>query len=325
MKFRTELQLSKSLVHISHQDTIFMMGSCFSENLGELLSNAKFKTSINPFGIIYDPISIFKVLNWSIDQTTNQFSILERGGAYYSFETHSKLYESDKNSLINTLNNVIKNTHNQILNTNIFFITLGTSFVYKYKETEQYVANCHKQDAKLFDKVGLSPDEILVSFAVFYKQIKALNPSIQIVFTLSPVRHIKDGIEENQLSKSILRYCIAEFCKEKDVCYFPAYELVMDDLRDYRFYKEDLIHPNEQAIQYIWEKFSAYYFHSDTIMLNRIISKTLQNIAHKPFNVNGEAYKVHLQQTLIELQNLPSYVDVTDEILKVNELLSSLK
>ncbi len=325
MEFRTELVLDRSELSIAYNDAILLIGSCFSENLGNKLLANKFKTVINPLGTLYDPISIFRVLNAAISNDSYQFNTLERTGAWYAYETHSEIYSNTEQELLALLHQKQREINGLLKQSKYLFITLGTSFVYKLLEKDLLVANCHKQPAAQFQKILLEPSDIQTSFAEFHKNVTRLNSELKLVFTLSPVRHIKDGIENNQISKSILRYCIAKFCEYPNIHYFPSYEFVLDDLRDYRFFKEDLIHPNDLATNYIWEKFSNQYFDKPTYELLDKWQKAKRNMDHKPFNEQSSDYQKHLQSTIQQLENLLPHLDVLQEInnlkLRLNKSL----
>lgn len=322
MKFRTELQVEAAMQKISHKDEILLVGSCFSENLGALLSDHKFKAYSNPMGTLYDPISIFRMLQYALEPQRQQFHYIQREETWYAFETHSEIYDNDRNSLEHLLKEKLEVVRSQVLSSKFLFITLGSAWVYKLVEQDLIVANCHKQNASYFQKQLLSYEQIMLVFKDFYETLRIHHPQLEIVFTLSPVRHIKDGIENNHISKSLLRYCISRFQDKVGVSYFPSYELVMDDLRDYRFYKEDLIHPNESAVRYIWEKFSDTYFDKDTLILLHTWQKVKQSLNHKAHNPQSEAYQKHLRSTLEQLQNLSVQLDVIQEIQQLQSILN---
>lgn len=322
MKFRTELHIDNKTLKISHRDDILLVGSCFSENLGGLLSDHKFKAYSNPMGTLYDPISIFRILKYALEPDMQSFNYIQRDEIWYAFETHSEIHSDERFSLEELLKKKLQDLKKQILSSSFVFITLGSAWIYKFIEGDVIVANCHKQPAIQFNKQLLELDQITTAFEDFYKILRLHHPNLEIVFTLSPVRHIKDGIENNQVSKSLLRYCISRFVREPGVSYFPSYELVLDDLRDYRFYQEDLIHPNELAVKYIWERFSETYFDSSTLGLLNTWHKVRQSISHRPHNIHSEAYQKHLRNTLVQLQNLSPQLDVINEIQQIQSILN---
>lgn len=325
MEFRTELVIDRSELSIAYNDAILLIGSCFSENLGNKLLLNKFHAVINPFGTLYDPISIFRVLNAAIHNDSYPFNTLERSGAYYAYETHSEFFSNTEHELLELLHQKQKEVNGLLKKSKYLFITLGTSFVYKLISKGLLVANCQKMPATQFQKLLLEPEHLIKAFSEFHTNMSDFNQDLKIVFTLSPVRHIKDGIENNQISKSILRYCISKFCEYPNVHYFPSYEFVLDDLRDYRFFKEDLIHPNDLATNYIWEKFCNHYFDKPTHELLDKWQKTKRNIDHKPFNEQSTEYQKHLLSTIQQLENLLPHLDVLQEIhglkLRLNKSL----
>ncbi|MCA0429112.1 MAG: GSCFA domain-containing protein [Bacteroidetes bacterium] len=283
MKFHLNYQPNKAKFDISHKSNLTFIGSCFSENISNLLKNDGFNIYSNPFGITYNPISIFEQLNL-LNETqlfTRDFFI-ENNGMFYSYFSHSCIYEKSEEKLIETLNNLKSTFIEKLHQTDYLFITLGSA--YYYTLNNKVVANCHKQPNTNFEKYifKLSDSEFINN--VIQALVK-VNPKIKLIFTVSPVIHIKDGIEENYLSKSTLRLLIEQICSEFNQCfYFPAYELVNADLRDYRFYKEDLAHPNQMAIEYIYSKFKYCYFNEETIKISNEINNFSKLCSHKILN-----------------------------------------
>ena len=274
---------NKAEFNISHKNNLVFIGSCFSDNISELLKLDGFNVYSNPFGITYNPISIFEQLNLLTkkQQFTSDFFI-ESNGLFYSYFSHSSIHENSKEKLIETLNKIKSTFIEKLVQTDYLFITLGSA--YYYTLNNKVVANCHKQPNTSFEKNIFK----LSDFDFIKNVIQALvkvNPKIKLIFTVSPVIHIKDGIEENFLSKSTLRLFIEQICNEFNHCYyFPAFELVNSDLRDYRFYKEDLAHPNQLAIDYIYSKFKHCYFNEETIKISNEINNFSKLCAHKILN-----------------------------------------
>ncbi len=289
MKFRTELNIPTSSFSINHQDKIFSIGSCFAENIGAKLAYYKFNIAVNPFGILFNPISIEKALSFILQETPPNELHFVQNELWHSLDFHSQIAASSPNDLLDKLYQIKANAKEHIESSSFLFITLGTAFAYKYKNTNQYVANCQKIAAQHFQKELLSINEIETSLHRIVALIKSQTQVKKIIFSISPVRHIKDGIIENNLSKAHLISALHAI-KDDVVQYFPAYEFLMDDLRDYRFYDNDLLHPNSQAIQYIWEKFSAAYFSEETINLNQNIGIIQQGLLHKPFHPEGKDF-----------------------------------
>jgi hypothetical protein len=279
MEFRKTIQISKPSFQITHQDGILLMGSCFTENIGERLKYYGFNVIINPFGIIYNPVSIFRNLG-SITRRKHytENDLLMRNELHISLDHHGKYSDTDKERLLNAINSEIELTNKSLSACKCIIFTLGTSFVYHHMGTGRIAANCHKLPNTRFERHLLSINEIKTAFV----SIKSdLNDKI-ILFTVSPVRHWKDGAVQNQRSKSILIESIHEIIEENDNCYyFPAYEIMMDELRDYRFYDEDMLHPNKTAVNYIWERFSQTYFEETTQEILTKIHKLRLMLQHR--------------------------------------------
>lgn len=254
MQFKTTLTKVPQSFNLDYQQQILMIGSCFAANIGALLQENYFRVKVNPYGIIYNPLSLANSLHEIVAQkqyTNNDLFFYNE--LYASFNHHGKFKHTSNNILLDIINkNIIE--HNEYLkNTDILFCTFGTAFVYEHQEKQQIVANCHKLPSQTFNKRLLSSNEIVAIYVTLIMQLKDINPNIKIVFTVSPVRHIKDGLINNNRSKAVLLTAVHELVEQLDCCYyFPAYELLIDDLRDYRFYDNDLVHPNEMAVQYIW-------------------------------------------------------------------------
>ncbi len=247
MVFRTEINLNKSTLILNYNSNILMIGSCFSENIGKKLENLHFNANINPFGTIYNVVSIYNVLHQAALKKLITVEELDYNANVYSHsDFHSSFNNSDPNATVRNINSTIERLHDQLVNIDITYITLGTSWVYKRKDKNEIAANCHKRPQHFFEKDLLTLDETLESLTKIVDTLHAINPHNQIVLTISPVRHIKDGIVYNQVSKAILLQAAYTLSQVGVVHYFPSYEMMMDDLRDYRFYKADLIHPSDK-------------------------------------------------------------------------------
>jgi hypothetical protein len=316
MVFRTEINLNKSAISINYKNKILLLGSCFSENIGNKLENLHFKATINPFGTIYNAVSIFKVLERAAVKKLISAEELDCGNKLYSHsDFHSSFNSEDTNNTVYRINQTIADMHDQLTKTDITFITLGTSWVYKKIEGSCIVSNCHKRPQHLFEKHLLSINETQEYLNKIVATLQAINPYNKIIFTISPVRHIKDGIVENQVSKAILVQAVYSLCQNKSAHYFPSYEVMMDDLRDYRFYTVDLIHPTDQAISYIWEKFENYYFEEETINLIEKIDKINIFLKHRPMFVD-EKYRLHYQKIENEIAEIEQKTGLSINIEK---------
>ena len=257
MKWHTELIPEKLNNPISYKDKIMALGSCFVENIGQKLTDLKYKVQVNPFGIQYNPISIANSLNRLMAGNILESSeLFNHEGLWHSFMHHSDYSNIDKEICLEHINREFEKARVHLQNAESLMITLGTAWVYEYSLNKMIVNNCHKLPASNFKRYRLEVDEIVSQLSNTFMELIKFNPNLRILITVSPIRHLKDGFHENQISKSSLLLAVEKLREDfKHVQYFPSYEIMMDDLRDYRFYKSDMVHPNEMAIDYIWEKF----------------------------------------------------------------------
>lgn len=312
-QFRTEVNPSPFSQKLSYKDNILLMGSCFSENIGSKFTHFGFNAVTNPFGVIFNPISIANLLQRSLDNRKFEERDLHFDqGRWFCFETHGDLAALTKEECLAKHNEALSKAAQFLKKTNYLIVTLGSAWVYEHIDSGNIVANCHKVPNKEFTKRLLSIEEIVKEFENVLKQFKIQNLELSIVFTVSPVRHLKDGVVENQQSKSTLHLAIQQLVAELDnVSYFPSYEIMLDDLRDYRFYKEDMLHPNSQAIDYIWEKFKISSIDDSCFELMQRVDKIRSGIAHRPFNENADEYKkfkVNLSKDVESIKlELPSF------------------
>jgi hypothetical protein len=319
-QFFLNTPVKKSAINITHQDAILLLGSCFTENIGEKLLNSKFNVNINPFGIIYNPISIANSLIRIVNnQLYSEQELTEHHKKWFSFDHHGSFSSFNKLECLAKINNEITCAHQHLQETKTIVFTLGTAWVYENIENKKLVANCHKIPAKNFTKRLLSVDEIVQSFSALANKLKNIN----FVFTISPVRHISEGLHENNISKSVLHLAIHELTKNHTNChYFGAYEMIIDELRDYRFFKEDMIHPTPQAIDYVWEKFTATYFNKETILLNQRIEKLKQAALHRPFNFESESHQKFVTEQVLQMQLLEkefSFLSFEEELKQIQQ------
>lgn len=292
--FRTLIKLPKSNFSITHKDGLFLTGSCFAQNIGLLLESYKFNALSNPLGISYNPISIHELM---MTEGVDEQKVLEKDGIYFHHLYHSSFNASSKDNLVKTveLQHTLQKQHLQ--NSKTLIITYGTAWVYELQQTDAIVNNCHKEPNHKFNKRLLGVEEISFSWNKLFEQLEQNYSIEQIIFTVSPVRHLKDGIRENQVSKSTLHLAIEKICSKHSKCsYFPTYEIMLDDLRDYRFYKDDLLHPNQLAINYIWDCFSKSYFSATSTAINQEIEKIRNALAHKAFQPKSLKHQDFLQK-----------------------------
>ncbi|WP_299384020.1 GSCFA domain-containing protein [uncultured Lacinutrix sp.] len=297
MKLQTHIKLKKqehSL--IDYNAKLLLFGSCFSENIGNKFEYFKFQSISNPFGILFHPKAIENLVLRAIQQKEYvESDVFFHNEQWHCFDAHSQHSNVSKEKILSDLNTQIQLTNQQILESTHIIITLGTSWVYKLVESDKIVANCHKVPQKEFSKILLSIEEIKQSLQSIIEAIQSVNKNASIVFTVSPVRHIKDGFVENTLSKSHLISAIHQVTNSQ-VSYFPSFEIMLDELRDYRFYKRDMLHPNETAVEYIWQKFQHVWIASDALKAMGDVDVVQKGLKHKPFNENSEAHQKFLQQ-----------------------------
>jgi len=282
MKFRTELPLLKFPFQISYQDQLLLLGSCFSDNIGNFLQQNRFFVLSNPFGTIFNPASIANVLNMTMNPAlfteAYRYFFDER---WVSFAHHGSFSHYDENQFLTQIERGWSDTKFFLEKTNFLFLTFGTAYCYKFLERDLIVTNCHKIPNGQFEKFRLTIDEIVNIYSEIVQKLQQLNPLLKIIFTVSPVRHLGDGFHENQLSKSVLHLAIEQLTDNKNVFYFPAYEVLMDDLRDYRFYAEDLCHPGENALRYIEIFFSDTFFSQKTKEKQKKTEKENKFLTHR--------------------------------------------
>ncbi len=312
MKFRTELEVVKESVELDYSSTVFFIGSCFSTTIYSELKERGFKyISGNPFGVLFNPVAIANALTRIIEQKkVEKEEFFENQGIFRHWDFGSQIFEKDVQTTVTKLNETIVSQHQFLKKTHVVFITLGTAWVYELIENQKIVANCHKMQASSFKKRLLKAAEIQKAIEEMVEKLHQINPSVHVVLTVSPIRHIKDGMVENQRSKSILLTAVHELVDTiKNVSYFPSYELIMDDLRDYRFYKKDLIHPNEQAIEYIWDKFKTAYFSKKTIEQITQVEKLAKSLQHRSLNQQSEKDLLFKEKLRKQEQELKRYID----------------
>ena len=248
------------------------------------LSNAGFSVDLNPFGIAYNPFSLSRNLNRLLDgKPYGADELFKDNDLYHSFSHHSRFSGTDPDEVLEKINSRLKQSFDFLRTADLLIVTFGTAFVYRLESTGSVVSNCHKLPAKFFSYKRLTIEEIVREWDDLIVRLKAIYPRLRILFTVSPIRHWKDGAHGNQLSKSILLLSVDELLERHSQCsYFPAYEIVLDELRDYRFYSEDMIHPSSQAVDYVWEKFTAAWMADETVKKVQMVEKVRRAMNHVP-------------------------------------------
>lgn len=330
MRFTTETALPLKELEISHKTHLMLLGSCFAQNIGQRLSDYKFNVDVNPFGIIYNPLSVSEALQRicsGVLFNSSSPEVFMHNGLWHSYLHHGSFSCRDKETLIETLNARLHAAHDNIMTAEVLMLTFGTAYVYRLKDNGMVVGNCHKQPQNIFDRSLLSVGEIVEAVASVVDELLSKNPSLKVLFTVSPIRHLRDGAHDNQLSKATLLLAIEELCRKYQgkTHYFPSYEIVLDELRDYRFFAEDMVHPSSVAIDYIWECFGRCYFSSETLRLNDAVAEIVRAMSHRPFDAASEEYHRFLSKILLKITELRKkypYFDFEKEILQCNTLLN---
>lgn len=298
MNLQTKILLEKQPHYpINYEANILLLGSCFAENIGKKLSYFKFKNTLNPFGILFHPLAIENLITRAINKDYySDDEVFQHNEQWHCYDAHSCLSAQSKEELLQRLNNAVDLTNKQIHESTCFIITLGTAWVYRHIASDKIAANCHKVPQKKFSKELLSVDEIQASLEAVVSLVQSVNRDAKFIFTVSPIRHMKDGFVENQRSKSHLIAAIHQVIEpRKQRFYFPSYEIMMDELRDYRFYAEDMIHPSPLAIDYIWKRFKAVWIDENALSTMDEVETIQKGLAHRPFNPNSEAHQKFLQ------------------------------
>ncbi|MCE5173857.1 MAG: GSCFA domain-containing protein [Bacteroidales bacterium] len=306
MEFRTAIPVQIADFHLAHTDKMMILGSCFAENIGLMLKESGFRVSLNPFGVLYNPASVGTALQrlWQ-DQSFREEELVEHDGFYHSFSHHSSFSGTDPKSTLEKINTAFNQAVVDLKDATCLIITFGTSWVYTLPSTDQIVANCHKMPEENFLRRRLTVHEIEYFYIELLEMLFQEKPDLKVLFTVSPIRHMKDGVHENTLSKATLHLAIEGLCESFDhVFYFPAYELLMDDLRDYRFYAEDMVHPSAIAQRYIWDYFSDTCFTKSTKDIVHQVQQIRKAMEHKPFHPEDEAYKRFAKKNIAILELL---------------------
>ncbi|MBO7221397.1 MAG: GSCFA domain-containing protein [Alistipes sp.] len=302
MKFRTEIEIATLAEGIDHSKKVFALGSCFAESISERLAKAKFSVTTNPFGVLFNPCSIANAIERLDD--TRTFAVCDiRAGrdAFFSFDAHSSLDGTTQTEAFANLNRAVAQGSKALHDAEWVILTFGTAWVYEHEG--RVVANCHKQPAKEFERRRLSVKEIVERYDALFEGVLR---DKKVILTVSPVRHIGDGLQENSVSKATLRLAVEELvAKYENAHYFPSYEILIDDLRDYRYYADDLAHPSKMAVDYVWERFCKYALTDKAQKLLPQIEQIVSAAEHRPFNPEGEAHKAFCRKMLTKVEALP--------------------
>ena len=307
MNLNTPVEIPSGFIPIHHAQRLLIMGSCFAENIGTLLAENKFQVDINPFGILYNPLSISMALREIIRKRLYEESDLFSYREYWHSPMHHGSFSAaTPEEVVRNIRVRLEQAHKELKQLDWLMLTFGTAYVYEQKKTGKVVANCHKLPEKDFVRRRLETDEITEDYILLLDELISLNPKIKILFTVSPIRHVRDGMHANQLSKSVLLLAIDRVMQRypQATFYFPSYEIILDELRDYRFYADDMVHPSSLAVNYLWERFSETFFCPETQALIKECATIRKAIAHKPFHPESEEYKRFLGQIVLKIERL---------------------
>lgn len=306
MEFTTKVNINPSQDKIKYGHGILLVGSCFADNIGDKLKFYKFNTVHNPFGVMYNPVSVKNNLDILIDEKYfAQDDLYWYNDRWISFSHYSAFSNANADDSLKSINDSIRISSELLKKAHFLFLTLGTAWVYEFIESGKIVANCHKIPSEKFKRHLLKSGEIVQLYEELINRLNVINPSLKVVFTVSPIRHWKDGAVNNQVSKSVLILAVHHLIeKYKNVSYFPAYEIFMDELRDYRFYANDMLHPSSFAIDYVWSRFAETYIDEESISLMKEVEKIVLAANHKPFNPNSLEHKSFLGNNLKKIEQL---------------------
>lgn len=306
MDFRTRIIIPESDISINHSSRVMLFGSCFSENIGLKLLRHKFRVDVNPFGILYNPFSVSRSIKRLLSaEPFTEDELVFNNELFHSLMHHGHFSATDKHTCLHNISQRFDKAAPFIQQTNLYLITFGSAYAYQWKENGAIAGNCHKFPAERFHRLRFSVEEIVEEWGEVITLLTTINPDTRLLFTVSPVRHWKDGAHENQISKSILHLAIDALQKRfrESVSYFPAYEVMMDELRDYRFYDEDMLHPSSLAKDYIWNLFSETYFSDETRKVNDEWAEIRRALDHRPLHPETEAYRLFSERTAQKLED----------------------
>ena len=307
MNLYTFVELPAHLPRLAHTDHLMLLGSCFANSIGERLSDAKFKCDVNPYGVLYNPMSISAALREMVTgKSYGKQDLFFFRECWHSPMHHGDFSSPDPEETLRCINGRISLAHACISKLNCLLLTFGTAYVYEQRQTGRVVANCHKQPEKSFTRRRLTVEEIVTDYTSLLSDLLLRNPGLKVLFTVSPIRHVRDGLHANQLSKATLLLAIEQLqlLFPEHAFYFPAYELLLDELRDYRFYAEDMVHPSEVAVRYVWERFVQSCISTDALQIMEESENIRKSLAHKPFHPESDEYKRFLGQIVLKIDRL---------------------
>lgn len=307
MNLYTSVELPAGLPRLTHADRLLLLGSCFAAEMGERLLSAKFRCDVNPYGVLYNPLSISVALREiEAGRSYGAEDLFLFRELWHSPMHHGDFSSADKEKVLEAINTRLQEAHAVFSQLDYLLLTFGTAWVYESKETGRVVSNCHKQPEKKFTRRKLSVDEIVLDYKELLSDVLLRNPKLKVLFTVSPIRHVRDGLHANNLSKATLLLAVEQLQMlfPGHVFYFPAYELLLDELRDYRFYAEDMVHPSKLAVDYVWERFVHSCISADALQIMEESENIRKSLAHRPFHPESDEYKRFLGQIVLKIERL---------------------
>jgi len=328
MQLTTAVKLSRPPFDVSYDDRLLLVGSCFAEEVGRSLGEDKFRVDVNPFGMLYNPLSVAASLRRLLHPeafTADTLFCLD--GLYHSFAHHGRFSAASKEEALEGMNERLLSSASFLAKASRLIITWGTAFVYRLKQDGTVVANCHKLPEGKFLRERLSVEHIVADWETLFHELWAANPGLKVIFTVSPIRHLRDGLHDNNLSKATLLLSIDRL-KERQperIAYFPAYEIVLDELRDYRYYADDMLHPSPLAVRYVGERFAACFFSADTLACLAEWQQLKPALLHRPLRPGAESHQAFLRNTLSKAMQLRLNHPSLDLSFEINHLTSQLQ
>lgn len=316
VNFRTQVELPEKGPGIRYSDRLLLFGSCFIENIGNLLVSNKFCCEVNPFGVLYNPMSIEagirRIMEYRLYKPSDLF---EWQGMWHSWMHHSSFSSVSAEACLSKMNSRMETASKRLADADWLIVTWGTAYVYRHNGI--IVGNCHKLPESNFERTCIEADQITEVWSCLLRDLKTLNPNLKVIFTVSPIRHAKDGMHGNQLSKSHLLLAVEKLCRTFNHCfYFPSYEIMLDELRDYRFYADDMLHPSNLAVTYIWDCLCQSYFDKETMSVIKEWTEIQKGLQHKPFRPESESYRHFISQIMLRIERMKQkfpYIDIQKE------------
>lgn len=319
MNFYTSIDIPDGLPRLSQADSLMLLGSCFASEMGARLVDAKFRCDVNPYGVLYNPLSISAALREVLaDKRYEEKDLFAHNECWHSPMHHGDFSSASAEETLCRINTRLAAAHDALNSLDCLLLTFGTAWVYEDKNTERIVGNCHKLPERNFTRRRLSAGEIIHDYTSLLNELLAQNPKLKVMFTVSPIRHLRDGMHANQLSKATLLLAVdaLQAAFPETVFYFPAYELLMDELRDYRFYAEDMVHPSTVAVSYVWERFTQSCLSGEALQIMQESENIRKALSHKPFHPESDEYKRFLGQIVLKIDRLNQkypYLDFQNE------------